>query len=275
MPEERLHSCLYAGTIVHQRFGAIKHRLAYKVVSLLVDLDELDQLDRFRLFSVGRFNLFSFYPSDLGPRDGTDLKAWAGGHMTEAGLAVPHRIRILCFPRMFGQVFNPLSIWFCHDEREKLTALLYEVGNTFGEHHTYFIPTDASAGVQRHGCEKDFHVSPFFDVAGQYQFRVAPPDHRLSIMIRYDVGKDRQLVATQTGERVEIGDGALLRQFPSHPHLTAKVVSGIHWEAARLWWKGAKYRPKPPPPANVVDIVHQPGSEDIKPAPPVPAQAAE
>lgn len=133
--------------------------------------------------------------------------------------------------------------------------MLYQVSNTFGEHHTYVIPAVNSDRVQRHGCAKNFHVSPFFDVAGDYKFRIAAPDDHLSVMIRYDINDERQLIATQTGKRIEISDSALMKQLVSHPHLTAKVLAGIHWEAAKLWWKGARYRPRPEAPSESATIV--------------------
>jgi DUF1365 family protein len=165
-----------------------RHRLAYRVYSLLIDIDELPRLEhRLRFFSVGRFNLFSFHPADHGDGSGTDLRGQIESHLRAAGLPACGAIRLLTMPRLLGHVFNPLSVWFCHapgGPDAPLQAIVYEVNNTFGERHSYLAPVDAAAArVVTHRCDKSMYVSPFLGMAMQYRFRVEPPQARLSIGI--------------------------------------------------------------------------------------------
>ena len=167
-----LRSCLYAGRVVHERLRPVRHRFAYRVLSLLLDLDELDEVDRrLRLFSVGRPNLLGFRPADHGPCDGGPLKPWALAELARAGIVLAEpRIELLCFPRVLGYAFNPLSLWFCHDG-ERLAAVIHEVRNTFGGRHRYVMPVDGLGPVARHTVPKAFHVSPFVAMDAAYDSR--------------------------------------------------------------------------------------------------------
>jgi len=107
--------------------------------------------------------------------------------------------------------------------------------------------------VQR--ANKHFHVSPFIDMAQLYRFRIAPPEEKLGLLIREDAADGELLVASQTGQRVAWSDRNLLRAFVRYPLLTLKVVGAIHWEALRLWLKGARYHARPAAPAIPVEIV--------------------
>jgi DUF1365 family protein len=182
-------SCLYFGRVMHKRLQPFRHRLDYRVFSLYLDLDELPALtQRLRLFSHNRWNLFGFLDRDHGPRDGTALRPWIEGHLAEAGIELEGgAIRLLCFPRLLGYVFNPLSIWFCYHRSGRLAAMFYEVRNTFGEMHGYLIPVDparAPGAPILQSCDKGFYVSPFIGMAATYHFRLAEPDARLSVLIR-------------------------------------------------------------------------------------------
>jgi DUF1365 family protein len=250
-------TCLYFGDVMHARLRPFRHRFAYSVFSMLVDLDELPALDRTsRLFGHNRARLFSFHDADHGARDGTPTREWVRARLAEAGLAdAGARVFALCFPRIFGYAFNPLTVYFCHDATGALAATLYEVKNTFGEQHGYLIrvPEGRAPGapvVQR--AAKRFHVSPFIPMRMEYRFRVSEPEDRLALLIREDAPEGELLVACQTGSRVEWSDAALLRAFFRYPLLTVKIIGAIHWEALRLWIKGAKYHPRPAPPADAV-----------------------
>ncbi|GHD40474.1 DUF1365 domain-containing protein [Thalassobaculum fulvum] len=262
-----LRSALYVGHVMHARPGAHRHRFRYRVVSLLLDLDELELLDR-RLasFSVERPNLFSFRNRDHGPRDGSDLRPWVEAAFDRAGRPLAGgRIQALCFPRVLGYVFNPLTIYWGYDPAGRLAGVLYEVKNTFGDQHGYVIPAapDHRPGTPLiQGVDKRFHVSPFLPLEGGYRFRLDEPGERLRVLIRL-VGPDGadRLVATQTGARRELTDTSLLAGLATHPWVTAKVMAGIHWEALRLWLKGAPFHSRPEPPANPVSL-----GRDLTPA---------
>ena len=254
-------SALYRGEVIHRRHAAPVHELRANVYSLLLDLDELEDLTReLVLFGYGRHRPFGFRDRDHGPRDGTPLKAWIVEELTRAGLSAERwSVRIHCFPRVLGSVFNPLSTWFAHDETGALRAILYEVSNTFGQRHGYLVPIGPEEGAaHRHTAEKTFHVSPFFDVSGSYAFRTSVPGERLNLMIRYDGPEGPRLTATHTGVRRPLTDAELLKAAAACPHLTFRVLRGIHWHALKLWLKGARYHAPPAPPARLVEVVKGP-----------------
>jgi DUF1365 family protein len=252
-------SALYAGTVAHRRSRPKPHRLRYRVFSLLLDLDEIPaQCARLRLLSHRRFNLFSFDERDHADGSGTSLRAWAESHLARAGIDLEGGpIRLLAMPRVLGYGFNPISVWFCYRRDGSLAALLHEVHNTFGERHSYLIPvTQADApGQISQTCAKEFHVSPFMRMDMRYDFRVHPPDERLSLAIQGSDANGPLIVASFAARRYELTDAALLRAFLRTPLLTLKVIGGIHWEALRLWIKGMSVQPHPPAPKCQVSII--------------------
>jgi DUF1365 family protein len=251
-------SALFPGHVTHARLRPKAHKLAYRIYSLLIDLDELDILDRrLKLFSVGRFNLFSFLPKDRGDRSGTDLRVQVERSMRAAGL-VPDGgpIRLLTMPRLLGWAFNPLSVFFCYRQDGEISAILWEVDNTFGERHAYLIPVERAGDdeIVQH-CDKAFYVSPFMEMDLAYEFRVRPPTDKLSIRIDTSDADGLVLTARHLARRVELTDGALLKAFFAIPFLTLRVVGGIHWEALKIWLKGVRLKPRPPAPKNPVSLV--------------------
>ncbi|MFM7346319.1 MAG: DUF1365 domain-containing protein [Tagaea sp.] len=251
-------SCLYRGQVMHARLRPFRHRFAYSVFSMLVDLEELPALDRrSKLFGHNRARLFSFQDRDHGARDRTPALDWVRARLGEAGLgASGAKVYAHCFPRILGYAFNPLTIYFCHRADGKLGALLYEVKNTFGEQHGYLIAVDperdANAPIAQ-TCAKNFHVSPFIGMRATYRFRVDEPEERFAILIRQSVPEGELLVATHVAERAPFSDAELAKVFFAYPLLTLKVIVGIHWEALKLWLKGAKYHSRPAPPEIAVE----------------------
>lgn len=264
-------SGLYVGTVMHHRVKPVRHRLSYRVFSLLADLDELPRLDReLRLFAHNRFGLIGFRDRDFGPlgesplppgeRGMGGLKQWAEHQLAAAGIEGGGPIRLLCFPRVLGFVFNPLCVWFCHRRDGTLAAIIHEVSNTFGQRHAYLIPAAPGPdGLVRQSCDKRFYVSPFMDMETAYHFRIRPPmgeaGEPMAVSIRQTDAGGPVLHASLTAQRVELTDGAILRAWARHPLMTAKVVAGIHWEALHLWRKGLAIRPRPPAPAQPVTVV--------------------
>lgn len=251
-----MSSALYIGEVMHHRLRPRPHRFVYRTFSLLVDLDELPALDRrLRLFAYNRPGLFSFRDRDHGAADGSAPRAWVEAALAKAGLAgASARIELLCFPRILGYAFNPLSLYFCRRSDGVLGAVIYAVRNTFGERHAYLIavdPAEAAAGPVRQSCAKAFYVSPFVPMEAGYRFRLTPPGDRFALAIRESDAEGDLLVATQTARRVPLTDGTLARALVSHPLMALKVIGGIHWEALRLWLKGTALQPRPeaPPPA--------------------------
>jgi len=256
-------SALYFGEVMHRRLRPLRHRFVYRVFTGLFDLDELPKLGRrLRLFSHNRLNLFSFHDRDHGRRDGSPLRPWVEGHLAATGIDLDGgRILLLCFPRLLGYVFNPLSVYFCFHRDGGLRAILYEVKNTFGDQHGYLLPVeDGDDGVVRQSCDKVFHVSPFIEMACRYHFRLRVPDARLALAIRQSTlagpdGEPDMLVATVTGRRRPLDDATLFRAWLRHPLMTLKVIAAIHFEALRLWRKGARFHRRTPPPEAEVTVV--------------------
>ncbi len=250
-------SCVYFGRVMHKRLRPFVNRFRYRVFTFYLDLDELPTLGRrSRLFSYNRWNLFSFRDCDHGARDGSALRPWIERHLAAAGIDLQGgAVRLLCFPRVLGYVFNPLSIWFCYHANGSLKAVLYEVSNTFGEWHSYLIAVEGSrqsGEPVRQCCDKELYVSPFIAMQARYDFRLAEPAERLSVSIRQWVPEGELLVATQTGRRSPFDDKSLLRAFLTYPLVTLKVMAGIHWEALKLWRKGARIVNRPPAPRHEV-----------------------
>lgn len=249
---------LYYGLVTHRRRRPREHKLAYRVYSFLLDLDALPSLDRgLKLFSHNRPNLFSFYDRDHGDHSGRPLRQWVDGHLRNAGLELPGgSVKMLCFPRVLGYAFNPISVYFCYRADGVLAAVLYEVHNTFGESHSYLIPVERhNKGVIRQSCDKEFYVSPFIDMEARYDFRLVPPAERMALVIDQADRDGALLTASIVGRRTALTDRALVAAFIRIPLVTFKVVAGIHWEALALWRKGARYHRRPAPPAQPVTIV--------------------
>lgn len=234
-------SAIYEGWVMHRRLRPRVHRFKYRVFTLLLDLDELPRLDRrLRLFGWNRRGLFSFHDRDHGPAGNTDLGAWLDGLLAGAGIAPGGPKRVLCYPRILGHTFNPLSVWFCDDEAGALKAIIYEVHNTYDEGHTYIFPARGGDALVRNDCAKDFYVSPFLTKDCRYHFRIAPPGEKVAVAIHESEGGAAILNAGFSGARRELTDGALLRLFLRYPLMTLKVVAAIHFEAVRLMVKGIR-----------------------------------
>jgi uncharacterized protein len=260
-------SALYRGTVMHQRLRPRRHRLRYRVFSLLLDLDGLDALAvRLKLFSRNRFNLLGFHDKDYGDGSGEPLRAQVERHMAKAGLEPDGGpIRLLTMPRVLGYAFNPLSVYFCYRRSGALTAILYEVNNTFGQRHSYLMPVSGSGeGAIVQQCPKRFYVSPFLDMNMTYTFRIVPPGKRVGVAIN---GRDAQgpiIVASLFGERSTLSDSGLALAFAVYPLLTLKVIVGIHWEALLIWLKGIRLRDRPPPPDRTVTLGRPSDDEELR-----------
>lgn len=244
---------LYVGNVMHQRLKPFGHRFSYRVFSLLADLDRLPELDKqTRLLSVNRPGLVALYERDHVERKGETLRQYADRLFEQAGLQKPaHKILLLAFPRIFGYAFNPISVYFAYDHGDALVALIYAVRNTFGERHSYVAPILAGeSGPEgiRQKRAKLLHVSPFIEMNACYNFRIIPPGKTTRLRIHEEVDGDPLLAATFHGDAVHLSDASLAACLAKFPLMTLKVVAGIHWEALRLWYKGAKFHKSPPPP---------------------------
>ena len=151
------------------------------------------------------------------------------------------QIKLLCYPRIFGYVFNPLSVFYIYDNNSNLISVMYEVKNTFGEQHTYIFKTDIDQNLIQHKCKKKFHVSPFIEIDCIYFFRLLKPGKKISVIIDQNDKDGKILYASQDGVRSEINNANFVKSYLKHPLMTFKIILAIHFEAFKLWSKGIKF----------------------------------
>ena len=236
-------SSIYNGTVIHKRFKPKIHYFKYKVFSLLIDLSELEYLsEKIKFFSHNKFNLVSFYEKDHGNRDGSSLVSWVKKNLKDNNInSEDVKIKLLCYPRILGYVFNPLSVFYIYNIDEKLICILYEVKNTFGEQHTYIFKVDNNQNLYQHNCSKKFHVSPFIEMNCKYFLRLLKPGEKISVIIDQYQTDEKILYASQDGQRVDFNTKELIKSYLKHPLMTFKIILAIHFEAFKLWLKGIKF----------------------------------
>jgi DUF1365 family protein len=240
-----LRSRVYTGRVVHRRRAPRAHAFSYRVFALALDLDEIDAVaGRLRLFARGRGGLFSFHDGDVGRPGPEPIAMRTRSLLAEAGLGrFASRIELLTYPRLFGYVFNPLSVYFCHDDDGRLGAVLYEVTNTFQERKCYVIPLDpgeptACDGPLRHACAKEMYVSPFTDAQGTYSFHLRPPGEAVTVGVALRSDGKPVLDTCFHATRRPLTDRTLAMLAFGYPLMTLKVTVAIHLEAVQLWAKG-------------------------------------
>ncbi|MBC7713582.1 MAG: DUF1365 domain-containing protein [Rhizobacter sp.] len=232
----------------HERLKPFKHRFFYKVFYFKFPIDQLIDL-KSPLFSLGKFNLFSFHTKDY--LDGSDrpLREKITEVLAAEGFHVNGNIILQTAPRMFGYGFNPVSFWYIYGAEEKLEAVLAEVNNTFGDHHYYLM--QGFSEYKKITTSKIFHVSPFFDIKGQYEFSFFSKN----VVINY-FDKENQnyffkssLKQTKTHEFNTLN---LLKIFLKFPLMTFLVTARIHWQALKLYLKKATFFTRPEPPEKIL-----------------------
>ncbi len=236
-------SSIYVGKVIHKRFKPKEHFFKYKVFSLFLDLSEIKKIkEKIFFFSHNKFNLISFFDKDHGERNGSSLIDWVKKNLRSLNMDTRDvKIKLLCYPRIFGYVFNPLSIFFIYNSSSSLIAILYEVKNTFGEQHTYVFKTDPKKQVVENKCDKKFYVSPFMDLNSTYNFKILNPKEKLSVIIDQRDQTGKLLFASQDGKRLDFSAKNLLFSYLKHPLMTIKIILAIHFEALKLWLKGIKH----------------------------------
>ena len=240
-----MNTKLIISSIVHRRYGEIKHFFKYKVPSIFLDLDEVETIKKkSKIFSVNSFNRFSFNEEGHGFRDERSIKEYVTKFLKEYDINFNNlKIKILCFPRIFGYVFNPLSVFYCYDEN-KLIAIFYEVKNTSNEQHTYVFANGENTKQKslKHECNKDFYVSPFIGMRGKYLFTNKLTNDHINIVIDlYNSNNKKILMASQSGKFIDFKASKLLKYNLLNPLLGLKVMFAILLEAARIVVKGGKY----------------------------------
>lgn len=244
-----LASCIYEGYVRHRRFQPVVNQFQYRVFLMYLDLAELPTLFQgCWLWSADRVNLAYFRRRDhLGnPKVPLD-RAVRDLVADKTGVRPAGPIRLLAHLRYFGYCFNPASFYYCYDESgAQVDAIVVQIHNTpWGEEHCYVLDEAhneySAPGFKRFQFAKAFHVSPFMPMDIWYDWRFKEPGETLSAhFMNYREGQ-KIFDATLTLARRELTPGNLTRVLMSYPPMTLKVITMIHWQALRLWLKGATF----------------------------------
>ena len=240
------------GEVAHARHRPKSHAFTYPAFCLQLPLSQLAALPARGIAYNGR-GAVAFHDRDHGACDGSPLLPWIRRLLAAEGVAADGEVVLYAFPRMLGYVFNPVSFWVCHDLAGSVRAVLCEVCNTFGERHNYLLAHPdgrALASGETLGARKVFHVSPFCDVKGRYEFRFHFGTRRWLARIDYfDDDNALPLLATRISGSTAALDRAAARGLVRRYRLfTLGVIARIHWRALRLWLGGVPYFRKPAPP---------------------------
>lgn len=248
-----MNSCLYRATVMHHRLEPKKHRFHYNIFMFYIDLDELPSLQkRLFLFSNERFNFFSLkrkehlqLPIDK-PDTTKTIREQLTSYLLDNGIELKNgRIMLLTNLNVLGYNFNPVSFYFCFDEKNTPICSVAEVSNTFGEMKPFLMTKDHFAnGTFSLNTTKYFYVSPFIDHDVNFDFKLELPAKRLNIRIDDLKDNHRFFISTLTGEQKSITNLNLLWYAIRFPFITVKIITLIHWNAVKLWLKKIPYHKK-------------------------------
>jgi DUF1365 family protein len=243
------------GRVFHKRAKPFEHTFSYGVFFVRIPVTEW-AASKNRWLSLDRFNVLSLHRKDYGPRDGSDFQSWAQDLLHAQGVnGADGPIVLQTFPRLFGFVFNPITLWFCHDRDGQLRAAIAEVNNTFGERHNYVVAHADQRPILPGDwilAQKVFHVSPFCEIKGHYRFRFEQHAGRAFAQIDYHdeaTESGKLLVTTIHGAPQPLTASSELGAVLKHPLMTFGVVARIHWQAFKLWLKRLPFFSKPEPPS--------------------------
>lgn len=224
-------------TIRHVRRTPVRHEFTYRSYSWLVDLDALPTLPR-PLRPFARFR-----SADHVGDPARSLRANLDSFLAEHSIAVPEgRILMLTNARVLGFVFNPLTLYWCHDPGGVPVCVVAEVHNTYGDRHRYLLRPDRGDSAT---VAKAFYVSPFNEVAGEYRLHVPEPTSRLGVSISLR-GPDSatMFAATMTGPVHPATTATVLRALLTVPVAPLAVAARIRWQGLRLWARGLPIVPR-------------------------------
>ncbi len=249
-----IESSVVCARVSHTRRAPVLNRFSYGVDYLLLNEAACTEGYSPKLFSYGSSNLVSLHPADHGVegcRGFEEIRELA----RKSGIEDAKDVLLLTHPRYFGYTFNPVSFWFVMGKSRNLRAVIAEVHNTFGDRHSYICKEEKGAEISSDSviiAQKCFHVSPFFDIVGEYRFRFLLNESRIAVQIVYDDGAGGGLDTTIAGNRLPFTDRELALALLRRPFGAARTTGLIHWQALRLWLKGVRYRRRPKPPERSI-----------------------
>ena len=240
-----MNNNILVGKVVHKRINPIKHKLHYNVFALEVDSNNLEDIDKnSRFLSYNKFNLFSFFDTDHG--NGKSIKDFLSEIIANTKTNNPiSRFSIISYPRVLGYVFNPITIYLGFDESNKIELIIYEVNNTFGQRVIYVLPNNNKEEIIYQRCDKKLFISPFNGDNGVYTFHVKDNEQSFQIGINLKVDDEPIINAYFCGQKFKLNHKNLMKTFRSNLLLTFKVITAIHYEALKLYFKGMKFKKKP------------------------------
>lgn len=245
----QLNSAIYDGRVRHRRFEPLEREFSYRIFMVYLDLDEIPEVMNIHPFwSTRPRSPASFHRSDyLGPADRPLGQAVRDLVEARTGVRPRGPIRMLTHLRYWGVCFNPVSFYYCFDPSgRKVETVLAEVTNTpWGERHTYLVNTPRRPGVLAADVGKRLHVSPLMGMDHRYQLIFGAPGRTLPVHMESHREGRLHFDATLNVERRELSRGLLGRLLATRLPMPAKVLGGIHLEAARTWLSGAQYHPHP------------------------------
>ena len=239
---------LYVGSLRHRRLAPVRHEFTYSIFMALLDVDRLPEaMAASRFTSYNRFNWASFHDADHIGDSSLSLRERLTRSAANGGLTLPSGpIYLLTHLRYAGYVFNPISIYYCYDSTVVLSLVLADVRNTYGGRREYWLrPVDAAPHRFKAEAAKSLYVSPFMTHDVGYEFVLTPPESSLvaHMNVAPAAGGGRLFDATLTLDRRPWNAVEIRRALCRFPVMTGKVIAAIHWQALRLWLKGAPVQP--------------------------------
>jgi len=236
-----MHSAVYQGWVRHRRFLPREHEFRYRATLFYLDLDELPGLFKgIWGWSYNRRNLGWFRRADYFHPDQPDLaQAVRDEVRRQQGYCPRGPVRLLTQMRVWGQCFNPVSLYYCFEPgAERPSVILAQVNNTpWNRRHAYVIPCHPETGKARIGFYKSFHVSPFNPMDMEYRWVSTAPGASLLVHMENHREGVCHMDATLSLER-QAWSGALLTGLIwRQPWMTIKVPLAIYWQALKLWLK--------------------------------------
>lgn len=242
------NSCLYAGVVRHQRRDKVGHGFGYRLFSFCLDLDEIPVLTQKGSVLAPRWwKPIRFVRGDYLGGAGCDLADSVRNEVARlSGERPVGSIRMWTSLRTFGYAFNPVTFYYCHRPDGRLHGVLAQITNTpWGQRHCYWTPADGSGERAHARMEKAFHVSPFQPMGQEYEWRFSSPGEALTVHMQNREGGEVVFEASLSMQRAPLDAPTLRRLWMRHPWTTAKVILAIHWNAVKLWWKGATFHAHP------------------------------
>ena len=238
------------GDVMHKRVQPKINQFKYKIYYLALPLSQMNKGIENTYLKFNRFGFLSYYNKDHGYRNDTHLTQWVDDVFEKCDTQKPNgEVVLITMPRVLGYVFNPVSFFCCYDTNKNLCAVICEVNNTFGETHSYLCKPEGKNYIQDGDIitgKKLFHVSPFIQREGSYEFRFSLKENKIGIWINHLNKENAPLLLTSvTGNWENLSGKTSAKAFWAYPLVTFKAIFLIHWQAIKLILKGIKYVPKP------------------------------